>query len=191
MPARSPERGSRPTLICLTPSGIVRCSTHPQKFSPESSCPMPFAGLLEAMMPGKFEWQFKYRDEADVNERAWHARGKFKKSLICRHFLRFDRFGLPWDFRTSITIARGGACPVVTICGSSRAVEGSRDRLALRAPAPGAVHCTLACFTDKATRQRSAACVVVRSTMSGKECRQYPGLRERGRRRTRQDQIPL
>jgi hypothetical protein len=28
---------------------------------------MPFAGLLEAMMAGKFEWQFKYRDEADVN----------------------------------------------------------------------------------------------------------------------------
>jgi len=23
--------------------------------------------LLEAMMAGKFEWQFKYRDEADVN----------------------------------------------------------------------------------------------------------------------------
>src|ERR1700759_331743 len=34
--------------------------------SPKSSCPMPFAGLLEAMMAGKFEWQFKYRDEADV-----------------------------------------------------------------------------------------------------------------------------
>jgi hypothetical protein len=47
---------------------------------------MPFAGLLEAMMAGKFEWQFKYRDEADVNASARHARGKFKKSLICRHF---------------------------------------------------------------------------------------------------------
>jgi hypothetical protein len=47
---------------------------------------MPFAGLLEAMMAGKFEWQFKYRDEADVNGRARRAHGKFEKSLICRHF---------------------------------------------------------------------------------------------------------
>ncbi|QOZ45044.1 hypothetical protein XH89_17355 [Bradyrhizobium sp. CCBAU 53340] len=47
---------------------------------------MPFAGLLEAMMAGKFEWQFKYRDEADVNARPRRAHGKFKKSLICRHF---------------------------------------------------------------------------------------------------------
>ena len=29
---------------------------------------MPFAGLLEAMMAGKFEWQFKYRDESNLNE---------------------------------------------------------------------------------------------------------------------------
>jgi hypothetical protein len=48
--------------------------------------PKPFAGLLEAMMPGKFEWQFKYRDEADVNAGARHAREKFEKPLICRHF---------------------------------------------------------------------------------------------------------
>jgi hypothetical protein len=47
---------------------------------------MPFAGLLEAMMAGKFEWQFKYRDEADVNARARPTRRQFKKSLICRHF---------------------------------------------------------------------------------------------------------
>jgi hypothetical protein len=47
---------------------------------------MPFAGLLEAMMPGKFEWQFKYRDEADVNARARHPHAEFEKSLICRHF---------------------------------------------------------------------------------------------------------
>jgi hypothetical protein len=31
---------------------------------------MPLAGLLEAMMAGKFEWQFKYRDEGAVNARA-------------------------------------------------------------------------------------------------------------------------
>lgn len=37
-------------------------------------------------MAGKFEWQFKYRDEADVNASARDARRKFKKSLICRHF---------------------------------------------------------------------------------------------------------
>lgn len=29
-------------------------------------------------MAVKFEWQFKYRDEADVNASARHARGKFK-----------------------------------------------------------------------------------------------------------------
>lgn len=47
---------------------------------------MPFAGLLKVMMAGKFEWQFKYRDEADVNASARRARGSFKKSLICRYF---------------------------------------------------------------------------------------------------------
>lgn len=51
-----------------------------------NSSPMPFAGLLEAMMAGKFEWQFKYRDEADVNARPRGTYGKFKKSLICRYF---------------------------------------------------------------------------------------------------------
>ncbi|MBW5439533.1 hypothetical protein FXB41_33730 [Bradyrhizobium canariense] len=47
---------------------------------------MPFAGLLEVMMAGKFEWQFKYRDEADVNAPAPGACDKCKKSLFCRHF---------------------------------------------------------------------------------------------------------
>lgn len=37
-------------------------------------------------MAGKFEWQFKYRDEADVNGGARRVRGGFKKSLIFRHF---------------------------------------------------------------------------------------------------------
>jgi len=55
--------------------------------APFNSSPTPFAGLLlEAMMAGKFEWQFKYRDEADVNASARHPRAEFKKSLICRHF---------------------------------------------------------------------------------------------------------
>lgn len=47
---------------------------------------MPFAGLLEVMMAGKFEWQFKYRDEADVNASARWRRTESKKSLVCRHF---------------------------------------------------------------------------------------------------------
>lgn len=47
---------------------------------------MPFAGLLEAMMAGKFEWQFKYRDEADVNASARCLRREFKKRLTCKHF---------------------------------------------------------------------------------------------------------
>lgn len=33
-------------------------------------------------MAGKFEWQFKYRNEADVNARPRRTRGNFKKSLI-------------------------------------------------------------------------------------------------------------
>lgn len=37
-------------------------------------------------MAGKFEWQFKYRDEADVNASARRLRTEFKKPLICRHF---------------------------------------------------------------------------------------------------------
>jgi hypothetical protein len=48
--------------------------------------PVPFAGLLEVMMAGKFEWQFKYRDEADVNAPAPGAHDKCKKSRFCRHF---------------------------------------------------------------------------------------------------------
>ena len=38
--------------------------------------------------------------------------------------LQFVRFGLPWDFGTSITIARGGVRPVVTICGKRSAGQG-------------------------------------------------------------------
>jgi hypothetical protein len=79
--------------MCMTLPGILHCSTHPQVWLPKSGCPslvvqilLPFAGLLEAMMAGKFEWQFKYRDEADVNAPARRRRGDFKKSLICRHF---------------------------------------------------------------------------------------------------------
>ncbi|MCK1721105.1 hypothetical protein IVA81_26010 [Bradyrhizobium sp. 141] len=47
---------------------------------------MPFAGLLEAMMAGKFEWQFKYRDEADVNASARREREEFEKPLSDGHF---------------------------------------------------------------------------------------------------------
>jgi hypothetical protein len=47
---------------------------------------MPFAGLLKAMMAGKFEWQFKYRDEADVNASLRRERDEFEKLPICKHF---------------------------------------------------------------------------------------------------------
>jgi hypothetical protein len=47
---------------------------------------LPFAGLLVAMMAGKFEWQFKYRDEADVNASAQRACPECEKSPICRRF---------------------------------------------------------------------------------------------------------
>ncbi len=91
MPPRSPERGSRLALLCMTSFGIVHRSTRPQGFLPKgflpkASCPLPFAGLLKAMMASKFEWQFKYRDEADVNASGQRLRAEFKKSLICRYF---------------------------------------------------------------------------------------------------------
>jgi hypothetical protein len=41
--------------------------------------PMPFSGLLEAMMAVKFEWQFKYRDEGDVNASARARRTKMQE----------------------------------------------------------------------------------------------------------------
>jgi hypothetical protein len=44
--------------------------------------------------------------------------------------------------------------------------------------------------TTKAARQRSATASWSDQQCRERECRQYPGLRERGRRRTRQDQIP-
>ncbi|RXT44933.1 hypothetical protein B5V03_20365 [Bradyrhizobium betae] len=47
---------------------------------------MPFAGLLKVMMAGKFEWQFKYRDEADVNAGARDLHAEFKMRLSCSHF---------------------------------------------------------------------------------------------------------
>ncbi|MDE5444774.1 hypothetical protein GWG65_25660 [Bradyrhizobium sp. CSA207] len=59
----------------------MRCSTHPRVF-----LPMPFAGLLEAMMAGKFEWQFKHRDEGNVNARVPRAKAECKKSAIDGHF---------------------------------------------------------------------------------------------------------
>jgi hypothetical protein len=60
----------------MIPSGIMRRST----------LPMPFAGLLEAMMAGKFEWQFKYRDEGDVNAKARRACSELKNPRIDGHF---------------------------------------------------------------------------------------------------------
>ncbi|WP_167561225.1 hypothetical protein [Bradyrhizobium sp. AS23.2] len=59
-------------------------------------------------MAGKFEWQFKYRDEADVNAAARHACGKFKKPPIDGHFCDSSDSVYRRDLRTTITIARGG-----------------------------------------------------------------------------------
>ena len=60
-------------------------------------------------MTGKFEWQFKYRDEADVNAGRRDARKKFKKPPIGRHFCDSSDSVYRRDVRTTITIARGGA----------------------------------------------------------------------------------
>jgi hypothetical protein len=42
---------------------------------------MPFPGLLKTIMAGKFESQFKHRDEASVNAPAATASAKMQKSL--------------------------------------------------------------------------------------------------------------
>jgi hypothetical protein len=60
---------------------------------------MPFVGLLEAIMAGKFESRFKYRDEGDVNARDAARRANWQEVLLPQALLRFVRFGLP--FRSS------------------------------------------------------------------------------------------
>ena len=59
---------------------------------------MPFAGLLEAIMAGKFESRFKYRDEGDVNARTSTRRTRLREVLLPQALLRFVRFGLPFRF---------------------------------------------------------------------------------------------
>jgi hypothetical protein len=74
---------------------------------------MPFAGLLESMMASKFEWQFKYRDEADVNAGRRDTRGVFKKSPIGGHFCDSSDSVYRRDVGTTITIACGDGAPGV------------------------------------------------------------------------------
>ncbi len=59
---------------------------------------MPFAGLLKAMMASKFEWQFKHRNEGDVNARAPARRADMQEVPDSQALLRFLRFGLPCRF---------------------------------------------------------------------------------------------
>ena len=136
-------------------------------------------------MAGKFEWQFKYRDEADVNGRPARAR-ELREVPDLQALLRFVRFGLPCDFRTSITIAHGDTRAWLHFVeGAAR--ERPHGDLALR-PA----HPRLPCRRAQASIAQPRRATAPRSDQRCGEtdCRQYPGLRERGRRRTRQDQIP-
>ncbi len=119
--------------------------------------PMPFAGLLETMMAGKFEWQFKYRDEADVNAATRRARGEFKKSPIDGHFCDSSDSVYPHDFRTTITITRGGGALwrfVVTRVPAAPRVAGDSPR----GPPRGAGACSLE--TPKLKRRRRAGAPV-------------------------------
>ena len=58
---------------------------------------MPFAGLLETMMAGKFEWQFKYRDERGVNAEAARLRRKSEEACFISVFAASVAIGLPFD----------------------------------------------------------------------------------------------
>ncbi len=49
-------------------------------------------------MAGKFEWQFKYRDEGDVNARTPARCTKMQEVPEPQAFLRTVRFGLPCRF---------------------------------------------------------------------------------------------
>jgi hypothetical protein len=82
-------------------------------------------------MAGKFEWQFKHRDEADVNAPARRPREECKKPPLCSHFCDSSDSVYPCDFRRPITIARC-AHPVVTIGKEARArYRSARAPLAL------------------------------------------------------------
>jgi hypothetical protein len=59
---------------------------------------VPFPGLLKTIMAGKFESQFKHRDEASVNAPAATASAKMQKVSISQMLLRAVRFGLPSRF---------------------------------------------------------------------------------------------
>ena len=166
-------------------------------------------------MAGKFEWQFKHRDEADVNASARHPRGRFRKSLILQALLRFVRFGLPWDFGRTITIARGDAGAAAPIQEGAR----RRDPPACHSPRRPRIRystTTVSACCDRSelgddTAPREAA-RRPHAIMHGprlprgsadasrldRQCRRRernagnaPASRERGRRRTRQDQISL
>lgn len=80
-------------------------------------------------MAGKFEWQFKYRDEADVNARPRRTRANFKKSLIAgiseirqiRFTVRFsdnDNHRAQWrvDFEHSAARCRHPPRRVIQYC---------------------------------------------------------------------------
>ena len=116
--------------------------------------------------------------------------------------LRFVRFGLPWDFGRTITIARGDARPAVTIHGRGALWEGRAGKAtqAPRAAAPPRGRQAAQRATEESERrlriaparrtsrqttvrpsprlpQGSAATSRSDQQCGKRECRQYPGLK--------------
>ena len=85
-------------------------------------------------MAGKFEWQFKYRDEGDVNACTRGYAKKCNKSLIHSHFCDSSDSVCGTGVRTMITIARSEArddAPqsAVIVRLDGRSSTGRRSRL--------------------------------------------------------------
>ena len=78
-------------------SPLLLCRLVPASAAPVQTVqlvPMPIAGLLGAIMASKFEWQFKYRDEGDVNACIGGTRAKMQEVSDSQSLLRFVGFGL-------------------------------------------------------------------------------------------------
>jgi hypothetical protein len=137
---------------------------------------MPLAGLLEAMMAGKFEWQFKYRDEADVNGAPLARAGNSRSPRIAgTSAIRQIRFTLgswendnhraqwraPCGYNLRAWRTRRAASAIVATarpCVRTSSAFGNGRAACPRLPRANAAR--------KATRQTD--CVAIRSTMCGK-----------------------
>lgn len=165
-------------------------------------------------MAGNFEWQFKYRDEGDVNAPLRAALPKMQEVHDSQALPRFVRPGSASRFSESDNhAARLVALRVVGLISSSPLGAGpSFQRGSRRVPArtpsvppsraddlrlPMRRHWSDAGDAGGGTPKqpcgpgRPLGRRRMQDVRKGDECRPGPRLLERGRRRTRQDQISL